>query len=132
MAVVIMLSDFVDGTSMALAEDTDAPDLSAFMTANHGRLWAHVQQRRLQKKLTGVRRGPGTVYFARDEEAASTVETYLLCNTGSPEESLALKAMQKAGVEIAPHVGCDRERKTFLDGQLRGLTPQARAQGFGK
>ena len=132
MAVVILLSDFVDGTSMALAEDTDAPDLKAFMTANHGRLWAHVQQRRRQKQLTGVRRGPGKVYFARDEEAASTVETYLRCNTGSPEERLALQAMQKAGVEIAPHVGSDRERNTLLDGQLRGLTPQARTQGFGE
>ena len=132
MAVVILLSDFVDGTSMALAEDTDAPDLKAFMTANQGRLWAHIKQRRRQKQLTGVRRGPGTVYFALDEEAASTVETYLRCNTRSPEERLALEAMQKAGVEIAPHVGSDRERNTLLDGQLRGLTPQARTQGFGE
>ena len=40
MAVVTLLSDFIDGTSMALAEDTDAADLNAFMTANQGRLWA--------------------------------------------------------------------------------------------
>ena len=32
MAVVTLLSDFIDGTSMALAEDTDAADLNAFMT----------------------------------------------------------------------------------------------------
>ena len=132
MAVVILLSDFVDGTSMALAEDTDAADLNAFMTANQGRLWASVQQRRRQQQLTGVRRGPGTVYFARDEEAAATVETYLRCDTGSPEEGRALEAMQTAGVEIAPHVGSDGERKSLLDGQLRGLTPQARAEGFGR
>jgi len=132
MAVVILLSDFVDGTSMALAEDTDAADLNAFMTANQGRLWASVQQRRRQQQLTGVRRGPGTVYFARYEEAAETVETYLRCDTGSPEEGRALEAMQTAGVEIAPHVGSDGERKSLLDGQLRGLTPQARAEGFGR
>ena len=40
MAVVTLLSDFVDGSSMALAEDTDASDLNAFMTGNQGRLWA--------------------------------------------------------------------------------------------
>ena len=51
MAVVTLLSDFVDGSSMALAEDTDASDLNAFMTANQGRLWASVQQRRRQKQL---------------------------------------------------------------------------------
>lgn len=52
MAVVTLLSDFVDGTSMALAEDTDAADLNAFMTANQGRLWASVQQRRRQRQQT--------------------------------------------------------------------------------
>ena len=50
MAVVTLLSDFIDGTSMALAEDTDAADLNAFMTANQGRLWASVQQRRRQRQ----------------------------------------------------------------------------------
>ena len=70
--------------------------------------------------------------FAGDEEAAATVETYLRCDTGSPEEGRALEAMQTAGVEIAPHVGSDGERKSLLDGQLRGLTPQARAEGFGR
>ena len=132
MAVVILLSDFVDGTSMALAEETDVSDLNAFMTANQGRLWASVQQRRRQKKLTGVRRGPGTVYFARDAAAAATVEDYLCCDTGSPEEAAAMQAMQAAGVEIAPHVGADAERKALLNGQLRALTPQAKAKGFGE
>ena len=132
MAVVILLSDFVDGTSMALAEDTDAPDLNAFMTANQGRLWASVQQRRQQKQLTVLRRGPGTIYFARDTAAAATVEAYLSCDTGSAAEQAAHTAMQNACVEIAPHVGTDGERHTLLDGQLRGLTPQARVQGFGE
>ena len=131
MAVVTLLSDFIDGSSMALAEDTDASDLNAFMTANQGRLWASVQQRRRHKQLTGVRRGPGTVFFARDHGAAAAVENYLRCDTGSQEELQALEAMQKAGVEIAPHVGSDGERKVLLDGQLRGLTPQAKVQGFG-
>jgi hypothetical protein len=131
MAVVTLLSDFVDGSSMALAEDTDASDLNAFMTANQGRLWASVQQRRRQKQLTGMRRGPGTVFFARDQRAAAAVENYLRCDTGSQDEQHALEAMQKAGVEIAPHVGSDGERRVLLDGQLRGLTPQAKVQGFG-
>ena len=38
-ATVTLLSDFVDGTSMALMEETDAVDLNAFMTANQGGLW---------------------------------------------------------------------------------------------
>ena len=33
MAVVTLLSDFVDGTSMALSEDTEAETLNAYMTA---------------------------------------------------------------------------------------------------
>ena len=45
MAVVTLLSDFVDGSSMALAEDTDAPTLNDYMTGSQGRLWAGVQQR---------------------------------------------------------------------------------------
>ena len=36
-ATVTLLSDFVDGTSMALMEETDTLDLNAFMTANQGR-----------------------------------------------------------------------------------------------
>jgi hypothetical protein len=77
MAVVTLLSDFIDGTSMALAEDTDAADLNAFMTANQGRLWASVQQRRRQRQQTIERRGPGTVYFAADAPGAAAVERYL-------------------------------------------------------
>ena len=110
MAVVTLLSDFIDGTSMALAEDTDAADLNSFMTANQGRLWASVQQRRLQRQQTIKRRGPGTVYFAADAPGAAAVERYLGSETGSAEEAAALQAMRSAGVEIAPHVGADRER----------------------
>ena len=43
-----------------------------------------------------------------------------------------MQAMQAAGVEIAPHVGADAERKALLNGQLRALTPQAKAKGFGE
>ena len=46
MAVVTLLSDFIDGTSMALAEDTDAADLNAFMTANQGRRCCTLAQSR--------------------------------------------------------------------------------------
>jgi hypothetical protein len=38
--------------------------------------------------------------------------------------------MTKAGVSIAPHVGAEAERMALLDGQLRDLRPQAKAQGF--
>ena len=131
MAVVTLLSDFIDGTSMALAEDTDAADLNAFMTANQGRLWASVQQRRRQRRQTIERRGPGTVYFAADAQGAAAVESYLSSDTGSAEEAAAMQAMQNAEVEIAPHVGADRERDALLNGGLRGLSAQSKAEGFG-
>ncbi|MBL6741165.1 MAG: hypothetical protein ISP80_01860 [Synechococcus sp. BS301-5m-G53] len=131
MAVVTLLSDFVDGTSMALAEDTDAADLNAFMTANQGRLWASVQHRRRQRQQTIERRGPGTVYFAADATGAAAVERYISSETGSADEATAMRAMQAAGVEIAPHVGADRERDVLLNGRLRDLTAQAKAEGFG-
>ena len=131
MAVVTLLSDFIDGTSMAIAEDSDAADLNAFMTANQGRLWASVQHRRRQRHQTIERRGPGTVYFAPDAKGAAAVELYLSCATGSAEEAAAMQAMRSAGVEIAPHVGADRERDVLLNGRLRNLTAQAKAEGFG-
>ena len=131
MAVVTLLSDFVDGSSMALAEDTDAPTLNDYMTRSQGRLWAGVQKRRKQRGLTTQRRGPGTVYFAPDDPSAEAVNRYLQSDTGSDEETLAFEALKTTGVEIAPHVGAEAERTALLDGKLRNLTPQARAQGFG-
>ena len=131
MAVVTLLSDFIDGTSMAMAEDTDATDLNAFMTANQGRLWASVQQRRRQRRQTIERRGPGTVYFAANAQGAAAVESYLSSDTGSAKEAAAMQAMQNAGVEIAPHVGADRERDVLLNGRFRGLSAQSKAEGFG-
>ena len=131
MAVVTLLSDFIDGTSMALAEETDAANLNAFMTANQGRLWASVHQRRRRRRQTIERRGPGTVYFAADAQGAAAVESYLSSDTGSAEEAAAMQAMQNAGVEIAPHVGADRERDALLNGRLRGLSAQSKAKGFG-
>ena len=38
MAVITLLSDFVDGTSMALAEDTELDNLNDYMTQSQGRL----------------------------------------------------------------------------------------------
>ena len=43
-----------------------------------------------------------------------------------------MQAMQTAGVEIASHVGADRERHALLNGRLRGLTAQSKAEGFGR
>ena len=71
------------------------------------------------------------MYFAADATGAARVERYLSSETGSAEEAAAIRAMQAAGVEIAPHVGADRERDALLNGQLRGLTDQAKAEGFG-
>ena len=59
------------------------------------------------------------------------MERYLSSETGSAEETEAMQAMQTAGVEIAPHVGADRERDVLLNGRLRDLTAQAKAKGFG-
>ena len=59
------------------------------------------------------------------------MERYLSSDTGSAEEAAAMQAMKTAGVEIAPHVGADRERDALLNGQLRGLTAQAKGEGFG-
>ena len=131
MAVVTLLSDFVDGSSMALAEDTDAPTLNDYMTRSQGRLWAGVQQRRRQRGLTTARRGPGTVYFAPDDDAAAAVNRYLQSETGSEEEAAALTKLRASTAEIAPHVGAEAERTALLDGKLRGLTAQAKATGFG-
>ena len=131
MAVVTLLSDFVDGTCMALSEDTDANSLNAYMTASPGQLWAGVQQRRLARQLTRERRGPGTLYFAPTEEAQDCVTAYLQSDTGSKQEHDLLQAMKTAGVEIAPHVGQASERDVLLRGQQRQLTRQAQARGFG-
>ena len=131
MAVVTLLSDFVDGSSMALAEDTDAQTLNDYMTRSQGHLWSSVQQRRHQRGLTTTRRGPGTVYFAPDDQSAEAVNRYLQSDTGSEEEKLALESLRTTRTEIAPHVGADAERKALLDGTLRGLTLQAKARGFG-
>jgi hypothetical protein len=71
------------------------------------------------------------VYFAADATGAATVERYLSSETGSAEEAAAMQAMKAARVEIAPHVGADRERDALINGRLRGLTDQAKAEGFG-
>ena len=59
------------------------------------------------------------------------MESYLNNDTGSAEEAAAMQAMQNAGVEIAPHVGADRELDALLNGRLRGLSTQSKAEGFG-
>tara|TARA_B100000674_G_scaffold30223_1_gene21298 strand:+ start:1401 stop:1796 length:396 start_codon:yes stop_codon:yes gene_type:complete len=131
MAVVTLLSDFVDGTSMALSEDTDAKNLNSYMVRNPGQLWAGMQQRRLARKLTRKRRGPGTLYFAPTETAQACVSAYLQSDTGSDEEKTQHLAMQASGVEIAPHVGEATERNVLFSRQQRSLSKQAQAKGFG-
>jgi hypothetical protein len=131
MAVVTLLSDFVDGTCVALSEDTEAENLNAYMTASPGQLWAGVQQRRLARQLTRERRGPGTLYFAPTKAAHSCVTAFLQSETGSAQEHDLLEAMKAAGVEMAPHVGQASEREVLLRGQQRHLTRQAQAKGFG-
>ena len=73
------------------------------------------------------------MYFAANALGAAAVERYLGSDTGSAEEAAALQAMRRAGVEIAPHVGADRERDVLLNGRLKDLTAQAqaKAKGFG-
>ena len=83
MPVVTLLSDFVDGTSMALSENTEAPSLNSYMVRNPGQLWAGMQQRRLTRNLTRRRRGPGTLYYAPTETAQACVNAYLQTETGS-------------------------------------------------
>ncbi|MGC6482839.1 MAG: hypothetical protein ACON4T_04665 [Synechococcus sp.] len=131
MAVVTLLSDFVDGTCMALSEDTDAKDLNTYMTQSPGQLWAGVQQRRRARGLTQQRRGPGTLYYAATETNHALVTAYLQSDTGSEHERHCLEALHSAGVEIAPHVGEAAERTALLRGQHNNLTPQAQAKGFG-
>jgi len=131
MAVVTLLSDFVDGTCMALSEDTDAKDLNAYMTQSPGQLWSGVQQRRRARGLTRERRGPGTLYYATNDAAHALVTAYLQSETGSEQERQCLDALRTAGVEMAPHVGEAAEREALLKGQHRNLTRQAQAKGFG-
>ena len=131
MSVVTLLSDFVDGTSMALSEDTDQPSLNDYMTTAAGQLWEGTQQRRLRRNLTRQRRGPGTLFFAPNEKAHASVTAYLQSETGSEQERQCLDALRTAGVEMAPHVGEAAEREALLKGQHRNLTRQAQAKGFG-
>lgn len=114
-ATVALLSDFIDGTSLALMEDTDAADLNAFMTASQGRLWADVQNKRRSRGLTCKRRGPGTLYFCRTDDAVQALERYLAAETGSNQEQYWLDQMKEAGVDIAPHVGHPSERRSLLE-----------------
>jgi hypothetical protein len=73
MAVITLLSDFVDGTSMALVEDTELGNLNDYMTQSQGKLWAGVQQRRRKQGLTTIRRGTGNhlLRTRRDGERCS-------------------------------------------------------------
>ncbi|MEB3159313.1 MAG: hypothetical protein VKK03_07610 [Synechococcus sp.] len=131
MAVVTLLSDFVDGTCMALSEDTNAKDLNTYMAQAPGHLWAGVQQRRRARGLTRERRGPGTLYFAATEAEHALVTAYLQSDTGSDQESQCLEGLRAAGIEMAPHVGEAAERHVLLNGQQKALTRQAQAKGFG-
>ncbi|MGB1621402.1 MAG: hypothetical protein ACPHAS_01915 [Synechococcus sp.] len=122
-ATVTLLSDFIDGTSMALMEDTNASDLNDFMTASQGRLWADVQNKRRSRGLTCKRRGPGTLYFCRTDDGAKSLEGYLAADTGSEDEAYWLDQMKKVGVEMAPHIGHPSERRSLLEDPSRRLDP---------
>ena len=129
-ATVTLLSDFVDGTSMALMEETDTVDLNAFMTANQGRLWGDMQRKRRERGLTTKRQGPGTLYYCANQTGLDALQEYLKAITGSADEAHWMSQMQQAGVQFAPHIGASAERSMLLDKQQhqRGSRP---AQGFG-
>ena len=128
-ATVTLLSDFVDGTSMALMEETDTLDLNAFMTANQGRLWGDVQRKRLDRGLTTKSQGPGTLYYCANQTGLNALQKYLQAFTGSADEAHWMSQMQRAGVQIAPHIGESAERARLLDKQQqqRGSGP---SRGF--
>ena len=131
MAVVTLLSDFVDGGSMALSEETDASSLSVYMTTHPGRLWSGVKKRRLARGLTRKRRGPGTLYFAPNSEAQKALEDFLQTDTGSEHENQQLMTMKRLGIEISPHIAEEKERSVLIKGKQISLTPRAQARGFG-
>lgn len=131
MPVVTLLSDFVDGSSLALSEETEASCLNTYVTTHAGQLWAGVKQRRLSRGLTQQRRGPGTLYFAPNPEAQAALESFLQSETGSEIEQQQLMAMKHLGIETGPHIGEADERSILLTGKQRPLTLQARAKGFG-
>ena len=126
-ATVTLLSDFIDGTSMALMEETDAEDLNAFMTASQGRLWGDVQKKRRAKGLTSKRLGPGTLYFCSNEEGLSALQNFLESETNSKNEQRWLDEMRKNNVQIAPHVGSESERRVLIGGQHNQIN---NAKGF--
>ena len=126
-ATVTLLSDFIDGTSMALMEETDAIDLNAFMTAIQGRLWGDVQKKRRARGLTSKRLGPGTLYFCSNEQGLSALQNYLESETNSKDEENWLYEMKKNNVQIFPHIGSESERRVLLGGQHNQIKT---AKGF--
>ena len=126
-ATVTLLSDFIDGTSMALMEETDAIDLNAFMTAIQGRLWGDVQKKRRARGLTSKRLGPGTLYFCSNEQGLSALQNYLESETNSKDEENWLDEMKKNNVQISPHIGSESERRVLLGGQHNQIKT---AKGF--
>ncbi|QNJ19553.1 hypothetical protein SynA1825c_01246 [Synechococcus sp. A18-25c] len=127
MSVVTLLSDFIDGTSMALSEHTDQPSLNDYMTSAAGQLWAGTQQRRLRRNLTRQRRGPGTLFFAPNDKANASVTAYLQSETGSSQEAAWQERMQQQGVEIAPHVGDAHERQVLVKGESAPVDPSSKS-----
>ena len=126
-STVTLLSDFVDGTSMALMEETDAPDLNTFMTASQGRLWSDVLKKRRDRGLTPKRQGPGTLYFCSNEPGLTALQHYLESETNSTEEQHWLEEMKKRGVQTAPHIGSAAEQQALLN---RSQEKVKRAKGF--
>ena len=126
-ATVTLLSDFIDGTSMALMEETDAEDLNAFMTASQGRLWGDVQKKRRARGLTSKRLGPGTLYFCSNDQGLLALQNYLESETNSKNEQKWMKEMKQNNVQIAPHIGSESERRVILGGKHNQIKT---AKGF--
>ena len=126
-STVTLLSDFIDGTSMALMEETNAENLNAFMTGSQGRLWSDVLKKRRARGLTSKRLGPGTLYFCSNARGLSALQNYLESETNSKDEENWLDEMKKNNVQISPHIGSESERRVLLGGQHNQIKT---AKGF--
>ena len=114
-STVTLLSDFVDATSMALIKETDATDLNTLMTASQGGLCSDVLKKRLARRLSPKRQGPGTLYFSRNEQGLTALQHYIKSETYSTEEQCWLEVMEKRGFQTTPHNRRVAERLAFLN-----------------
>ena len=71
MAVITLLSDFVDGTSMALVEDTELGNLNDYMTQSQGKLWSSAAQTQTRPDNDSPRTGNHLLRTRRNGERCS-------------------------------------------------------------